>query len=291
MTKDYYKILGVPKTANAATIKKAYRSLALQYHPDKNPNNKEAEDKFKEISEANDVLSDPDKKHNYDTFGTVDPNQTFSQTDDIFQHIFRTGGPGSLHDIFAQFGTGFANRAQKNSDIMSEMNISLVNAFNGKSVPFEITMPNGGTSNLRVNIPAGVDNGARIRLKGKGPKQNTNLPSGDLYITVRIAEHPIFKRVGADLFITKSISMVDAALGKEIEALLIESGSVKIQIPSGTQPDQKIRLKQKGMSQMGTKNRGDLYLIMKVIVPTNLTNKQKEILKSFDEESKKQHNS
>ncbi len=287
MTKDYYKILGVPKTANASAIKKAYRSLALKYHPDKNPNNKEAEDKFKEISEANDTLSDPTKKKHYDTFGMTDPNQGFSQTSDPFEHIFRTGS-GTLNDIFEQFGVNFSRqRMQKNSDIMSEITISLVDAYNGKSIPFEITMPNGGTNNLRVNIPAGVENGSRIRLKGKGPTQNTNLPAGDLYITIRISEHPTFKRVGADLIMTKSISMIDAALGKEIEIPIIDGGSIKIQVPAGTQPDQKIRLKKKGMSQIGSKNRGDLYLSMKVIVPTNLTDKQKEIIQSFDDESKK----
>lgn len=287
MSKDYYKILGIPKTADSATIKKAYHALALKYHPDKNPNDKLAEDKFKEISEANEVLSDPGKKHNHDTFGTIDPNQTFSQTDDVFEHAFRRTGPGSLRDIFAQFGVDFGRQTQKNSDIMSVMSISLADAFNGKNVPFEITMPDGGTNKLRVSIPAGVDNGSRIRLKGQGPKQNTNLPSGDLYITIQIAEHPTFKRVGADLFITKSISIIDAALGKVIEIPKIEGGIVKVQIPAGVQSDQKIRLKRKGMSRVGTKNRGDLYLIMKVIVPTNLTDKQKEILKSFDEESKK----
>ncbi len=287
MTKDYYKILGVPKTAEASAIKKAYRSLALKYHPDKNPNNKEAEDKFKEISEANDTLSDPTKKKHYDTFGMTDPNQGFSQTNDQFEHIFRTRS-GTLNDIFEQFGVNFSRqRTQKNSDIMSEIHISLIDAYNGKSIPFEITMPNGGVNNLRVNIPAGVEHGSRIRLKGKGPAQNTNLPAGDLYITVRISEHPTFKRVGADLVITKSISMIDAALGKEIEVPIIEGGSIKIQVPAGTQPDQKIRLKKKGMPQMGSKNRGDLYLIMKVIVPTNLTDKQKEIIQSFDDESKK----
>lgn len=146
-------------------------------------------------------------------------------------------------------------------------------------------MPDGSTKNLRVNIPAGVENGTRLKLNEKGTQQNTNLPPGNLYINISIEEHVDFKRIGADLFLTKNISIVDASLGKKIEVPTIDGSNVKVDIPSGTQPNQKIRLKKKGMPILGSGARGDCYIIISVTVPTNLTDKQTELLKQFDAES------
>ena len=292
MSKNYYDILGVAKDADAATIKAAYRKKAVEYHPDTNPGDDTAEQNFKDLGEAYAVLKDPAKKKNYDTFGTADPMQSggpggFHYTGDPFEHIFRD--VGGMDEFLKQFGVRFggSQRQARNADLRAELAVSLQDAFTGKTVPFSITMPDGAENNLKVDIPAGIDNGVRIKLKGTGTRQNTYLPAGDLYITVRVAEHPTVKRMGADLFTQKSISIIDAALGKEIELTLIDGSTVKVQIPEGTQPEQKIRLRQKGMTKMKGTGRGDHYLIMNVVIPTNLNEKQRDLLRQFEEEAKK----
>lgn len=292
MNKDYYQILGVSKDADAAAIKKAYREMALKYHPDRNKGDKAAEEKFKEIAEANEVLSDKDKRKRYDIFDTINPGQSnygFRPTSgDSFEHIFRdVGGLDDFLKAFGNVGGGPFTRRHKNADLVTELAINLHDAFTGKNVPFDITMPDGGTKNLRVNVPAGIENGTRIRLQGQGTQQNTNLPPGDLYLQVKIYDHPTFKRLGADLYMHKSISIVDASLGKEYEIPTIDGLDVKVQIPPGTQPEQKIRLRQKGMPKLRGSGRGDFYIIINVVIPSNLTEQQIEILKQFEEETKK----
>lgn len=289
MSKNYYDILGVARDADAAAIKRAYRDKAMKHHPDKNQGSKAAEEKFKEVGEAYDVLKDSTKKKKYDMFGTTDPTQSrgFRSAGDPFEHVFRD--VGGMDDFFKQFHQHFGGRRNqgRNADLSAELVISLEDAFTGKTVPFSIAMPNGAANNLRVDIPAGVENGTKIRLKEKGHCQNTNLPAGDLYITIRVAEHPTFKRAGADLFSQKSLSIVDATLGKQIEVDLIDGSTVKVHVPEGTQPEQKIRLRQKGMTKMRSAGRGDYYLVMNVVIPTNLTEKQIDLLRQFEEESKK----
>ena len=297
MAKNYYNILGIKKTATPDEIKKAYRTLAIKYHPDKNPGDKSAEDKFKEIAEAYVVLKDPTKKKNYDMFGTASSTQSggpggFRSTGDHFEHVFRD--VGGMEDFFKQFHDmgidPFRSRGLKNSDLYSVMQITLYDAFTGKNVPFEITMPDGSTKILRINIPAGVENGTRLKLNGKGTQQNANLPPGNLYINISVKEHADFKGIGADLFLTKNISIIDASLGKEIEIPTIDGPNVKVTVPPGTQPNQKIRLKKKGMPIIGGGIRGDCYIIISVTIPTNLTDKQKDILRQFDDESRNHTN-
>lgn len=297
MSKNYYDVLGVKKTAIPEEIKKAYRTLAMKYHPDTNPDDKNAEGKFKEIVKAYEVLKDPVKKKNYDMVGSTSSTQNsgpsgFRSTGDPFEHIFRD--VGGMEDFFKQFHDvgidSFNSRRLKNPDLYSIMHITLFDAFTGKNVPFEISMPDGSTKNLRINIPAGVENGTRLKLNGKGTQQNTNLPPGNLYISISIKEHADFKRIGADLFLAKDISIIDASLGKAFEVPTIDGSNVKVTIPPGTQPNQKIRLKKKGMPILGGGIRGDCYIIISVIVPTKLTDKQKEILHRFDEESRNHTN-
>ena len=286
MAKDHYQILGVARDANPATIKKAYRDLALKHHPDKNPDDPSAEEKFKEINASYDILKDPSKKQNYDTFGTVDPAQSGFQRrstgTDSFEYIFRD--VGGFESFFRHFGGDQRRQQVRNPDLMSEMSIPLEDAFKGTIVPFEIQMPDGGTKNLRLTIPPGVETGHRFKMAGKGPQQNTNIPAGDLYITVRIAEHPTFKRLGADLYIVKTITIIEAALGKITEVPTIEGGSVKVTIPEGTQPNHRMRLKGKGMNRFNSRQRGDLYIGVDITVPTSLTKRQKELLEEFQAE-------
>ena len=286
MSEDYYQTLGLKRNADAAAIKKAYRKLAMKYHPDQNPDDPAAEEKFKELNEAHETLKDPVKRQNYDTFGTADPAQSGFQrpagSSDPFEHIFRD--VGGFDSFFRSFG-GNPRRQSRNSDLMAEMRIPLEDAFKGTTVPFEVTMPDGGKKNLRLTVPPGVETGHRFKMPGKGPQQNTNIPAGDLYVTVHVNEHPTFKRMGADLFVTKAITMAEAALGKETEVSCIDGTSVKVTIPPGTQPNHRMRLKNKGMSRFNSMQRGDLYIGMEITVPTNLTKRQKELLEEFQAES------
>ena len=301
MANDYYKILGVEKTADPQKIKEAYRALAKKYHPDVNPGDAEAEAKFKEVAEAYEVLSDSTKRANYDMYGSADanPGAGFRQhrttgSDFNFDHIFTdVGGMENLHDFFRnihgqQHGHGFRRRPARNPDLVTDLNIDLETAFTGASVPFEVSLPGGGEKHLSINVPAGVESGMRLKLPQKGSIQNTDLAPGDLYVNIRIAEHPTFKRLGADLFVSRSISVVDAALGKKIEIPTIEGKTIKVDVPAGTQPTQKIRLKGKGMTRLSVSVRGDLYIILNIVIPTNLTERQKEILLEFQEEMHKE---
>ena len=288
MSTDYYQILGVSKDASVADLKKAYRDLAVKYHPDKNSGSKEAEEKFKEINAAYDVLKDPVKRQNYDIYGTVDPQQqgfrTYRSADhnSIFDHIFED--VGGFDAFFKNFTGGRTQQKPKNLDLFTDLVITLEDAYYGKQVPFEVEMPDGGTKHLSVKIPPGVENGLRLKMPGKGSQQNVNIPAGDLYLNLHIVEHSTFKRMGADLFTNKTISVVDAILGKEFEVPMIDGSTLKITIPAGTQPDQKLRLQQKGMPYFNSKRIGDLYIMINITIPTNLNTRQKEIIEDLRKE-------
>lgn len=280
MTTNPYETLGLKKDANAAAIKAAYRKMAKKHHPDVNNGD---DTKFKQVNEANEILTDPVKKQNFDTFGTTDPAQSgFNRTSQHgahhFEHVFRD--VGGFEDFFNQFG-GTRRRQARNADLLSDMQITLENAFNGITVPFEVKMPDGGTKNLRLTIPPGVETGQRFKMAGHGPQQNTNIPAGDLYVTIHVKEHASFKRLGADLYIIKTITIIDAALGKETEVPTIDGSNVKITIPPGIQPNHRMRLKNKGMPHFNATKRGDLYIGMDITVPTSMTPRQKELLEEF----------
>ena len=281
MDKDFYNILGVSKDADAAAIKAAYRSLALKYHPDKNPNNKEAEEKFKEINQAYEILKDEKKRKNYDQYGDPDG---IAGTGGARTYGFRsTGGSAEMDDIINDFfrNAGFQTR-YKNPDISLQASITLEEAFSGKSVTSSYTDASGTVKNINVNIPIGALDGLRVRVPGQGLQNNTNFPPGDLFVIVKIQPHHMYKVIGSDLFVNHTLSMVEAALGCEIEIPLLCEKTVKVDIPAGTQPNQKMRLKGKGMPALNNAtNRGDLYIVINVVIPTNLSDKQKEILESF----------
>lgn len=283
MSKDYYKTLGIERDADDAAIKTAYRSLAKKYHPDTNPDNEKAEAMFKEVGEAYDVLKNPAKRSNYDQFGDADgPTAP--------PHGFRSANGGDINDIINDFirnggmgGNSFHFRHQmRNADISASIAITLEDAYSGVSVPVELSTPPGDSSIINVTVPPGAKDGMVLRVKGKGLQQNTDLPPGDLHLSVRIAPHHQFKVLGMDLYAAHDISMIDAALGCEITVPMIDGPDVSVTVPEGTQPNQKIRLKGKGMAGFNNSNvHGDLYINMNITIPANLTEKQKEILENF----------
>jgi curved DNA-binding protein len=288
---DYYQVLGLKKNATAAEIKRTYRKLAVKYHPDKNPGNKDAEEKFKEINEAYAVLSDPQKRAQYDQFGSTGFHERFSQ-EDIFRNfdvgdLFKDAGFGT-DDIFSRiFGGGFQRGGfghgggqRRGEDFTMEFAISFREAFTGgeKRIAF---MRGGKREELSVKVPAGVDTGARLRIHGKGG-EGAGGPPGDLYLTVKVGSDPHFDREGDDIIVERQIRFTEAALGTSMDVNTVE-GTKRIKVPAGIQPGTKIRLTGLGFPHMGKTGRGDFYVRISVRVPEQLTAPQKELLAELAE--------
>jgi curved DNA-binding protein len=312
--KDYYKILGVSKSASSGEIKKTYRKLALKYHPDHNKGDKSAEDKFKDISEAYAVLSDPEKKKQYDMFGAEGFQNRFTQEDifrgfdfgSIFQE-FGFGGGGKSQDIFSQifggtggtgrhyyrssgspFGSaprGFRGQTQsvKGQDVIYELSLPLeeVTKTTNKIISYQI---NGNKEKVSVKIPAGITSGKKLRLSGKGYAGLYGGPPGDLFIQIKVLDHPVFRRENANLFLKQKIKFSDAVLGTEIEVPTIDQKRLKLKIPPGTQNNAKFRLKGYGLPRMNGRGRGNAYVEINITVPKKINNKQKSLMKSLAEE-------
>ena len=349
--RDFYEILGVAKSASAEEIKKAYRRIAMKNHPDRNPDNKEAEDIFKEATEAYEVLSDKEKKAAYDQYGHagVDPNSGFGggpggagfgDFGDIFGDVFG--------DIFGQGGRGRGGRGgpRRGSDLRYDLDLDLEDAVRGKTIQIKVptlvackTCDGSGakkgsspitcstcgghgqvrmsqgfiavqqtcptcrgrgqvisdpcstchgqgrvhdTKTLSVKVPAGVDTGDRIRLAGEGEAGPEGGPAGDLYVQVRVREHALFRREGRDLYCEVPISIVDAALGGEIEVPTLD-GRVKLKIPAETQTGRLFRLRGKGVTSVRGGGQGDLLCRVILETPVNLNAEQKELLGKLQE--------
>ncbi|MBO9682555.1 MAG: J domain-containing protein [Flavisolibacter sp.] len=284
---DYYKILGLDKNASTEDVKKAYRKLARKYHPDVNPNNKEAHKKFQEINEANEVLSDPEKRKKYDQYGKdwkhaeefekAKHQQRQRQYSGEGAEFFE-GDEGDFSDFFESLFGGMGARSGrsktkfKGHDYEAELHLSLREAYNTHQRTLTLN-----EKNIRITIPAGVENGQRIRLKGYGAPGANGGPNGDLYITFVIEDDPQFKRLDNDLYTNAEIDLYTAVLGGEatIETL---SGKIKLKVPAGTQNDAKARIKGKGFPVYKKDGEfGDLYITYKVKIPTNLSEKEKEL--------------
>jgi curved DNA-binding protein len=290
---DYYKILGIDKNASAEDIKKAYRKLARKYHPDVNPNNKEAHKKFQEINEANEVLSDPEKRKKYDQYGKdwkhaeefEKARQHQRQRSYSSEGADSFGGDdGNFSDFFESLFGGMGARGgrrqtkYKGHDYEAELHLGLREAYTTHQRTLTLN-----ERNIRITIPAGVENGQKIRLKGHGAEGMNGGPNGDLYITFIMEDDPQFKRLGNDLYTNAEIDLYTAVLGGEttIETL---SGKIKLKVPAGTQNDTKTRIKGKGFPVYKKEGEfGDLYITYKVNIPTTLSEKEKQL---FSELSK-----
>ena len=284
---DYYKILGVDKKASEEDIKKAYRKLARKLHPDLNPKDKEAHQKFQQINEANEVLSDPEKRKKYDQYGKDWQHaEQFEQQRNSQSRSKTTGSSsfsGESDEDFSSFfesmfGTSDRSRQTKfrGQDYNAELKLSLPEIM----VTHQQTLTVNG-KNIRITIPAGVENGQVIKLKGYGAPGVNGGPSGDLYISFSIAGHTVFKRSGNDLFTTTSIDLYTALLGGEttIDTL---SGKIKLKVNPETQNGTRIRLKGKGVPLYKKEGEtGDLYVTYEIKLPTNLTAQQKELFEQL----------
>jgi curved DNA-binding protein len=281
---DYYKTLGLAKTASADEIKSAYRKLARKLHPDLNPNDKEAHKKFQQINEANEVLSDPEKRKKYDKYGKdwqhgdqyaqAGRSQQWSRGNEGGQ--FNDFSEDDFSDFFgSMFGGSSRSKRQtkyRGQDYNTEIKLGLTEAF----TTHQQTLTVDG-KNIRITIPAGVENGQIIKLKGHGGAGVNGGPAGDLYITFVITNHPIFKRSGNDLNMTVEIDLYTAILGGEVMVETL-NGKVKLKVTPETQNGTKIRLKGKGAPVYKKEGEfGDLYVTYHIKIPTNLTEKQKAL--------------
>lgn len=315
--KDYYKILGVDKKASQGDIKKAYRKLAVKYHPDKNPDSSGSEDKFKEISEAYEVLSDKEKRKLYDKLGANWKHYQNGGYDPSGRsHQYAQGGPGGQYhyefqgdpgdffgrgsgfsDFFESFfggsgrsSGGFSGSTRFSdfggdmpvSDLAGELNISLQEAFRGTERIIDL-----GREKLKVKIKPGAYDGLKLRVKGKGEKGHRGT-AGNLYLTIRIEPHSTIERKGDNLYMEVPIDLFTALLGGK-QKIYTLSGHVNITIPEGTQNGKQLRLKGKGMPVYGTNTRGDLYLKLHVKLPKRLNNEQKIMVKKLKESYQTQY--
>ncbi len=360
MAQDFYEILGVPRGASDADMKSAYRKLAMKYHPDRNPGDKEAEQKFKELNAAYEVLKDTDSRSAYDRLG----HEAFTQRQaggggpgaGGFDFNFTSSFSNIFDEVFGEMGrrASGGRHSQRGADLRYNLEISLEEAFEGSKV--DIRVPTlaeceschgsgaedgaqpigcptcqgsgrvrasqgfftvertchscngqgqiisdpcracGGQGRVRrertlnVNIPAGVDEGTRIRLSGEGEAGVRGAPAGDLYIFIGVRPHKLFEREGTDIFCRAPIPMTTAAIGGQIECPTVDGSRARITIPVGTQTGKRFRLRGKGMSILNQRNRrGDMIVEAFVETPVNLTKRQEELLKEFEGESDGNH--
>jgi curved DNA-binding protein len=286
--KDYYNILGVSRSATEREIKQAYRKLARQYHPDVNPGDKSAEERFKQINEAYEVLSDKEKRRKYDKYG--DQWQYADQFEKARQQQswdFSQGGQrvyfseedvGSIFDdLFRGFGTR-AGRPQprKGRDIEFPLEVTLEEAYSGTTRT--LNMADG--KRLEVKIPPGVKDGSRVRISGKGA-EGYGGAKGDLYLVTSVRPHRTFRRHGDDLYTDVSVPLTVAVLGGEVKVSTPKGSKLSLKIPPETQNGRTFRLKEQGMPHLGNSAKGDLLARVKVVLPTKLTDEEKELFQKL----------
>ena len=273
---DYYTTLGLKRNASDAEIKKAYRGLAMKHHPDRGGDEK----RFKEISQAYDFLSDPQKKQIIDLGG--DPNAqpgTGGFNQGPFEFHFNTG---NINDMFGNFGFGgFGRQPQRRNQSLSvNVEISLEDVLNGKDFTAEVSIP-GRNKMINIQIPPGIEHGQQIRYEGMGDNSIPNLKPGDLLVNVFVKEHSVFKRENTSLIIDKELDVWDAILGTPIEILTLDKKTLTITIPPGTQPDTVLSCRGEGLPNMRTRQRGNLLIKIKVVVPRLLNSDQIELIKKI----------
>jgi curved DNA-binding protein len=310
-TKDYYRILGVPRTASEKDIKSAYRKLARKFHPDVNPGDKQAEDKFKEVGEAYEILSDPEKRRRYDQFGAAGvrgpaggPGGVHPSWQEVFRQAQRRSGPGRSPgtgptinvDQVGEFGEffeslfgrnvrpGAATRPRTGENLEQDIAVTLEEAFNGGSREFVIDVPDAtGKTNrerIEVKIPQGVRDGMKLRVAGKGHPGVGGGPRGDLFLRVKLQPHPLFERRGDDLVVDVPVPVWKAALGGDVEVRTL-TGSGSFRIPPETQGGRTFRLRGQGMPVYGGTGRGDLLARVRVTLPDQLTDQERDLFEQL----------
>ena len=305
--KDYYDVLGVKKGASDADIKTAYRKLAMKYHPDRNEGDKTAEDTFKEINEAYAVLSDAEKRQQYDMFGADGFRQRFSQDDifrgtdfstifsemgfggDIFDQLFsgarggqrRSGRFGGGQNPFGG-GAGPGYQAMKGQDLESSVTVPFDLAFRGGKQRLALQRQDGGRISVDVTVPAGIESGKKLRLTGKGgPGPGGGMP-GDLYVVVNVAPHPTFTRNGENLEVNARIDLTEALLGTTVTVPTMDEEK-QLKVPAGISPGKKMRVKGYGFPRMGETGTGDLYVKIDVTFPKSLSDEQRRLVEQLRE--------
>jgi len=297
---DYYTLLGVNKTASDSDIKKAYRKLAMKYHPDHTEGDKNAEEQFKKISEAYAVLSDKDKRKQYDTFGAAGFQQRYSR-EDIFRgfdfgNVFkefgfggpnRRGGPGGANRFSFNMGDLFGQQAgqqtqMKGSDLVYELPLTLqeVSAGTSKVVAFQ---HGGRNEKITVKIPKGMTTGKKLRISGKGEPSSYGGPPGDLHIKVRVNPDPLYELKGHDLYIVREIKLTEAILGVDLSIPTLEGKELNLKVPSGIKHNTKMRLAGYGLPHMNGSGRGDLYARIHIRMPEKLSREQRELVEQLSE--------
>ena len=290
---DYYKLLGIDKTATPKEIKSAYRKLARKYHPDLNPNDKDSKKRFQEINEANEVLSDPEKRKKYDQYGKdwqhseqFDKQQQYQQqpSDSRRKRYAGSESEGDFSDFFeSMFGgaTGAGRGRQvkyRGEDYTTELQLELIDAYKTHKQTLNVN-----DKKIRITIPAGIENGQTIKIAGHGGKGINGGPDGDLYITFSVANHPRFKRLGNDLYTSIELDLYTAVLGGEITIETL-NGKVKLKVKPETQNGSKVKLKDKGFPVYKHEDQhGDLLITYSVKIPTNLTERQKQLFTQLSE--------
>ena len=296
--KDYYKILAVPKTASAEEIKKAYRKMALKYHPDHNRGNGDAEAKFKDLNEAYAVLRDPEKRKQYDLFGADGFQKRYSQEDilrgfdlgSIFREFGFAGGGGgrgqsNFGNMFGSMGgqgfNGFPNQhSAKGQNLIYELPMTLEElcSTTKKEIAYQL---DGQQEKVTVKVPAGITGGQKLRLRGKGRPGPNGGPPGDLLIQIKELSHPLFRREDDDLYMRQEIKFSQAVLGTEIEIPTIHQKVLKLKIPPGTQDNAKFRLKGFGMPSSKADGKGNAFVEIGIHIPKELNEEQKSVLETL----------
>lgn len=304
---EYYETLGVDHKADQTTIKKAYRKLALKYHPDKTKGDRASEEKFKKISEAYAVLSDQKKREQYDTYGSEGFQQRYSQ-EDIFRNVdindilrgfginFGDGGGaraagGGFESFFQQAGGGSCGgscgtppmQRPKGEDFTLELSITLNEVLNGTEKTISLGRKDGQTEKVSIKIPAGIDSGKKLRITGKGSPSPAGGQPGDLYLLIKVLPHGTFSRDGDDLIVGRQIKLTDAILGCQIDVPTLGGKALSVKVPAGTQPNAKLRLKDKGLPAGPKGPRGNLYVRMNVEIPKGLNKAQAQMIKDLQD--------
>ncbi len=279
LEKDFYKILGVSKDVPDAELKKVYRKLAKEFHPDRNPGNAQAEAKFKDISEAYDVLSDPAQRKEYDAVRAMGGGARFQAGgpgggfEDVFSNLF--GGGGFPGGGFPGFGGGFG--PQRGSDLTTSSTINFIDSIQGTQLKLGV---HGETVNVKV--PAGIQDGQKLKVRGKGQPSPNGGPAGDLVVTIKVKPHPVFSRDGDHIRVTVPITYAEAVLGATIQVPTLGGEPVKLKVAPGTPNGRTLRVKGKGVQLSGKE--GDLLATVEIAVPAHVNDKAKALLEQFDAE-------